>query len=282
MAPTKKIRRPASGIRGIQCAFVMGVMGMFVPFTLTAASDEQEPRTKPGEAAQLRENADALLKANRSVFGTVLALTSDQIKVDIGEVQPRFLPLKQAEQKGFPSISEGDQLIVVLNAQNLLVDYHPLDGKASAHSIIRGVITQNLPVGQETVVIKSDGKEQSFPIRSQARSKVAAIPVGVAAVFLIDETNQIADVGSVHRAGTEKAEQMTPIKGAHRKVDGTVTAPLKKNKITVRATDGTEKPFEVRETLHEKISSLRNGDAVILLVGTDDKVIDVAVPPPAK
>lgn len=277
MVPTRNVQHPSIGI---QRASFIAVMGMIVPFTLTAASAEQEHRTKPGEAAQLRENADTLLKANRSVFGTVRALTSDQIKVDIGEVQPRFLPLNQAEQKGFPSIAEGDQVIVVLNAQNLLVDYHPLDGEASAHSIIRGSITQTLPVGQETVVIKSGGKEQSFPIRSQARSKVAAIPVGAAAVFLIDETDQIADVGlASHRAGTERAKPMTPIKGAHRKVDGTVTSPLKKNTIIVRTADGAEKPFEVRETLHEQIASLRKGDAVILLVGTDDKVIDVAVPP---
>ncbi|MBA3754123.1 MAG: hypothetical protein H0X01_08315, partial [Nitrospira sp.] len=129
-----------------------------------------------------------MLEANRSVLGKVQAVTSNQIKVDIGEVQPRFLPLKQAEQKGFPPIKEGDDLIIILNAQNLLVDYHPLDGETSAHTVIRGEITQNLPVGQDTVVIKSGGKDQSFAIRSQARSKVAAIPVGVAAVFLIDET----------------------------------------------------------------------------------------------
>ena len=270
---------------GIHLVMVFGLLGISVPCMQVPASAEPEARMSQDEATQLRDDAEKMLKGSRSVLGKVLAVTSDQIKVDIGEVQPRFLPLKQAKQKGFPSITEGDDLIVVVNAQNLLVDYHPLDGDTSAHTIIRGEIAQNLPVGQETVVVKSAGKEQSFKIRSQARSKVAAIPIGAAAVFLIDETNQIADVGlSSHdaRHSEHQSEQMSPIKGAHRKVEGIITAPLDHNRIAIRTSNGSEKPFEVREILNSKMASLRKGDSVILLVDTENKVIDLAVPPPQR
>lgn len=268
---------------GTGLAICFGFIGMWSAYPPSAVSAESEQQTRHGEGAQLRDDADKLLQGNRSVLGRVLAITSDQIKIDIGEVQPRFLPLKQAQQKGFPAIAEGDDVIIVLNAENLLVDYHPLDGEASAHTIIRGEIAQNLPVGQEHVVIKSAGKELSFTIRSQARSKVAAIPVGVAAVFLIDETNQITDVGLSGRQTAKQADRqhdsMPPIKGAHKQIEGTVTSPLRANHITVRTTNGSDKPFEVRELLHDKIAGLRKGDAVILLVDTDNKVIDMAVPP---
>lgn len=274
---------PNTGIRVMICFGLIGLWGSLLPMANSAESGQ---RINPGEGAQLRDDAEKLLKGNRSVLGKVLAITSDQIKVDIGEVQPRFLPLKQAQQKGFPGITEGDDLIVVLNAQNLLVDYHPLDGQASAHTIIRGEIAQNLLVGQEQVVIKSAGKERSFTIRSQVRSKVAAIPVGVAAVFLIDETNQIADVGLSGRQTGKQAERLTdsmpPIKGAHKQIDGTVTSPLRADRITVRTANGSEKPFEVRELIHSKLAALRKGDAVILLLDTENKVIDVAVPPPGR
>ncbi len=274
---------PNTGIRVMICFGLIGLWGSLLPMANSAESGQ---RINPGEGAQLRDDAEKLLKGNRSVLGKVLAITSDQIKVDIGEVQPRFLPLKQAQQKGFPGITEGDDLIVVLNAQNLLVDYHPLDGQASAHTIIRGEIAQNLLVGQEQVVIKSAGKELSFTIRSQVRSKVAAIPVGVAAVFLIDETNQIADVGLSGRQTGKQAERLTdsmpPIKGAHKQIDGTVTSPLRADRITVRTANGSEKPFEVRELIHSKLAALRKGDAVILLLDTENKVIDVAVPPPGR
>lgn len=274
---------PNTGIRVMICFGLIGLWGSLLPMANSAESGQ---RINAGEGAQLRDDAEKLLKGNRSVLGKVLAITSDHIKVDIGEVQPRFLPLKQAQQKGFPGITEGDDLIVVLNAENLLVDYHPLEGQASAHTIIRGEIAQNLPVGQEQVVIKSAGKELSFTIRSQVRSKVAAIPVGVAAVFLIDETNQIADVGLSGRQTGKQAERLTdsmpPIKGAHKQIDGTVTSPLRADRITVRTANGSEKPFEVRELIHSKLAALRKGDAVILLLDTENKVIDVAVPPPGR
>ncbi len=270
----------------IRLAMVFVASWMSLAHTPSLALADTVDRSQKGEAAQLRDDAERMLQGNRSVLGKVQSVTSDQIKVDIGEVQPRFLPLKQAQQKGFAPIKEGDDLIVVLNAQNLLVDFHPLDGESSAHTIIRGEITQNLPVGQETVLIRSGGKDQSFAIRSQARSKVAAIPIGVAAVFLIDETNQIADVGFSNLQAVKDAERQperkSPIKAAHKQVDGTVTAPLEANRITIRTVNGSEKPFEVREMLQPKIARLRKGDAVILLVDTENKVIDVAVPPPAR
>ena len=43
--------------------------------------------------------------------------------------------------------------------------------------------------------------------------------------------------------------------------------------------EGSERPFEVRGVIHDKLSNLRKGESVILLVDKEDKVIDVAVPP---
>lgn len=275
-------RKAVIGGTTIVAAFCMAITHAPSP-SLGAGGGDQAQK---GEAAQLRKDAETLLKADRSVLGKVLAVTSDQIKVDIGEVQPRFLPLKQARQKGFPSINEGDDLIVVVNAENLLVDYHPLDGEASAHTIIRGEIAQNLTIGHDTAVIRSNGKEQSFAIRSQARSKLAAIPVGTPAVFLIDETNQIADATFPNVQAAKEAHRQplanAPMKGAHKQVDGIVSGPLASNHISIRTSDGHEKPFEVRDTVESKLSGLRKGDSVILLVDTDNKVIDVAIPPPAR
>ncbi len=266
---------------GMRLATIVGICAIFnaLPMAMTSASDAGP--SSPADTSSLRKDAQQLLKGNRTVLATVLAVTADQIKVDIGEVQPRFLPLKQAQQKGFPKFSEGDDLIVVLNEQNLLVDYHPLDGTSSAHTIIRGELTQNLPTGHETAVIKSGGREQSFTIRSQARSKVAALPRGTTAVFLIDETNQIADVSiSRQQAAGIAGVPSQPIKGQHSQVEGTVAKPLQSDHITIRV-NGGDKSYEVREILRSKLATLRSGDAVVLLIDTENKVIDVAIPPNA-
>jgi hypothetical protein len=230
------------------------------------------------------EGEQQLLQGNLAVLGKVEAVTSDQIKVNIGEVQPRFLPLSQAKEKGFPDIKAGDNLVITVNGQNLIVDYHPLDHPSSSHhKVVRGVIADNMPIGHDKVVIKEEnGKESSFMVRSQARSKIASIPVGTPALFLIDETNQVSDGTFASLEAVKEAhkqfENKSPIKGANRQVDGTVVEPLHADKITIKTGEG-ERPFEVHEVMQDRISKLQKGESVILLVDNENKVVDIAVPP---
>jgi hypothetical protein len=228
-------------------------------------------------------HAQQFLEGNRPVLGKVVAIHSGQLKVDIGEVQPRFIPLKPAEEKRLPEIQAGDDLIIVLNAENMLVDYHPLNQPGGPHHVIYGRIAQNLPIGQDMVVIRDDSdREQSFEVRPLARSKLAAIQIGAPAVFLIDETNKVADATfastQAARSAHKDAEHKSPIKGAHRQVDGTVSEPLSANRITIQTAQG-ERPFEVHQVVQDKLAKLNKGETVILLVDKEDKVIDVAVPP---
>ncbi|OQW33437.1 MAG: hypothetical protein A4E19_03290 [Nitrospira sp. SG-bin1] len=234
-------------------------------------------------ATKDHQNEHQLLQGNRTVLGKVEAVTSDQIKVDIGEVQPRFLPLKQAQQKNFPAIKPGDDLVIVVNEQNLIVDYHPLEYPSGHHKVLRGAIASNMPIGHDRVVIKgADGKEQSFNVRSQVRSKLASIPVGTPAIFLIDETNHVADATFASVSAAKEAhrnpEDKSPIKGANRQVDGTVGEPLRADRITLKTGDG-ERSFEVRDVMIERTSKLRSGDSVILMVDNENKVVDMAMPP---
>lgn len=259
----------------------------------THAKSQSDRRVTGSPASQHQLQAQAtkvdqkgdqqLLQGSQKVFGRVEAVTSDQIKVDIGEMQPRFLPLKQAEEKNFPQIKPGDDLVIIVNGQNLIVDYHPVDHPSGGHKIVRGAMADTMPVGHERVVIKSkDGQEQSFEVRSQARSKLASIPVGTPMLFLIDETNKVTDAtfASIDAAkeANKRPEDRSSIKGANRQVGGTVVEPLSGDRITIKTGDG-ERPFEVREIMQERLSSLRKGESVILLMDNEDKVVDIAVPP---
>lgn len=224
-----------------------------------------------------------LLPGDRTVLGKIEAVTSGQIKVNIGEIQPRFLPLKQAKQKNFPTMKPGDDLVIIVNEQNLIVDYHSLDHSSGSHKIVQGKIASDMPIGHDRVVIQGvDGKEQSFKVRSQVRSKLASIPVGIPAIFLLDETNYVTDATfasvSAAKEAHQNPEDKSPIKGANRQVDGIVGEPLRADRITLRTGDG-ERSFEVREVMIERTSKLQNGDSVILLVDNDNKVVDIAVPP---
>jgi hypothetical protein len=177
------------------------------------------------------------------------------------------------------------------------VDFHPLtegfQGTVANHRIIRGEIAEALVTGHQSVVIRAEGKEQTYPIRSQAQSKVAAFSVGQGAVFLIDETGQVADISvkpldpankTPHQdAGIRIPPEHMSGKGMnpHEQVSGTVMLSPGDHpaKITVRTEGGSEKTFEVRELLHAKIAHLNKGDLVVLLIDGERKVIDVAIPP---
>lgn len=243
-------------------------------------------------ASQPHDGDTKALQGERQVMGTVEEIKSDQIRVNTGEVQPRYLPLNQAKEKGLPNIKKGDAIEITVNDQNLIVDYHlvnesgqPLE--SAKHQVVKGQIAQPLIVGHDEATIRTeDGKELSFVIRSQARSKMASIPVGASAVFLVDETNKIVDVNfsdkeAVGRAG-ETPDKKSPLKGAQRRVPGTVIEPLAENHITIRTPDGKEKPYEVRSLIREKMGKLSKGEAIVLLIDGEDQVVDVAIPPQKK
>lgn len=242
-----------------------------------AMADSQGPDGKP------------LLSGQRQVKGTVEQIKGDQLQINTGEAVPRFIPLKIGREKKFPEIKIGDTIELTVNDQNLLVDYHLLNesgqpaGQAN-HHLVKGKITQALAIGHDSALIRTEnGKEQNFEIRTQARSKVASIPIGIEAVFMLDETNKIVDVNFANKEAAEKAskvpERKAPLTGAQQSVLGTVVKPLEGNQITIRTRDRGEQPFEVRPAMRSKMGALAKGKVVVLLLDGDNQVADVAVSP---
>lgn len=264
--------------------------------TDTRASDSRhsQPRgsmaaeSASGETTSSRQPAARddvqFLQGNFPVLGRVEAVTAQQIKVDIGEVQPRYIPLRPAQEKQFKEIRPGDALVIVLNDQNLIVDYHPVEDEQGGHRVINGQIAHDLKIGHDAAVIRTaDGREETHEIRSQARSKLASIPVGVDALFLLDETNQIADATFADPQAVQEAKESfrdkSPLKGAQRQVRGTVVQGKADDRITIRTPEGEERQFELRPPAQDKLGRLSEGEPVILLVDPSDKVFDIAMPP---
>jgi hypothetical protein len=187
------------------------------------------------------------------------------------------------EAKGLPDLKKGDGVEITVNDQNLLVDVH-LIGEASSHRVVEGQLVQSLVTGHDRAVLRTTrGKEESHSIRPVARSKMASVPVGVDAVFLVDESDRIVDVtfGSMEavRRAAELWEKKTPLKGNFDRIVGTIMTPLENNRIAIRTEEGDERPYEVRPLAQLRLVKLSNGDEVILLVDDEGKVTDVAIPP---
>ncbi|HTL60877.1 MAG TPA: hypothetical protein VL261_04450 [Nitrospira sp.] len=236
-----------------------------------------------GEAVSGSEHAHSqLLLGDRVLIGTVQEVRAGQARVDTGEGQPRFVPMGVREAKRLPDMKKGDRVEITLNDQNLLVDVH-LIGETSFHRVVEGQLIQPLVTGHVSGVFRTtEGKEESHFIRPVARSKVASVPVGVDAVFLIDESERIVDVtfGSKEavRRAAELWEKKTPLKGNFDQMTGVIVTPLQNNTIGIQSDTG-ERVYEVRPLAQRRLANLFKGDAVVLLVDDDNKVTDVAVPP---
>ncbi len=237
-----------------------------------------------GEAVSGSEQAHSqLLPEDRILIGTVEEVRSDQARIHTGEGAARFVPMGVRKAKGLPDLKKGDRVEITVNDQNLLVDAH-LIGEASYHRVVEGQLIQPLVTGHDRAVLRTtQGTEESHFIRPVARSKTASVPVGVDAVFLLDESDRIVDVtfGSkeaVHRAA-KLWQQKTPLKGNFDRITGTILTPLENNRIAIRTEEGQEQPYEVRPLAQRRLAKLSTGDAVVLLVDDENMVTDVAIPP---
>jgi hypothetical protein len=224
-----------------------------------------------------------LLSGARVLLGTVDEIRSDQARIDTGELQPRFVPMGVRKSKGLPDLKKGDRVELTLNDQNLLVDVH-LIGESSHHRVVQAKIAEPLDTGHDEAVLRTNrGKEESYGIRPVARSKVASVPVGVDAVFLIDEMQRIVDVtfGSkeaVHQAA-ELWRKKSPLKGNFDKISGVILKPLEQSTVVIRTDDGKEQQYAVRPFVQQRLKGVAKGDAIVLLVDEENQVGDIAIPP---
>ena len=235
-----------------------------------------------GEAAGPEHAHPQLLLGDRVLIGTVLEVRGAQARIDTGEVQPRFVPMGVREAKGLPDLIKGDRIEITVNDQNLLVDVH-LIGETSYHRVVQGQLIQPLVTGHDRGILRTtEGIEESHFIRPVARSKMASVPVGVDAVFLIDESDRIVDVTFGSKEAVLRAAELwqkkTPLKGNFDRVMGVIVTPLKDNEVTV-GTDEGEKRYEVRPLAQRRLEDLAKGNTVVLLVDDDNKVTDVAILP---
>src|SRR5262249_14849530 len=174
------------------------------------------------------------------------------------EVQPRFVPMGVRQAKRLPDLKKGDRIEITVNDQNLLVDVH-LIGEASYHRVLEGQLIQPLVTGHDRGILRTTrGKEESHFIRPVARSKMASVPVGVDAVFLVDESDRIVDVTFGNKEAVRRAaelwEKKTPLKGNFDRIIGVILTPLEKNEIAIRTELGTEQAYQVRPLAERRLA----------------------------
>jgi hypothetical protein len=239
-----------------------------------------------GAVLETESTHSQILPGDRVLLGTVAEVKSEQARIDTGELQPRFIPMGVRKAKGLPELKTSDRVELTVNDQNLLVDVHKI-GESAHHRVVRGRLAGPMETGHDKAVIRTvNGKEESYLVRPVARSKVASVPVGVDAVFLIDELDKIADVtfgskDAVHYAA-ELWQKKSPLKDNLSRVVGVIKKPLNDNTIVIRTDNGQEHRYEVRPLVQPRLAQLSTGDAAVFLVDDEHKVTDVAFVPDKK
>ena len=83
-----------------------------------------------GAASEVEQTHPQLLAGDRVLLGTVVDIRSVQARINIGEEQPRYLPMNVRKGTGLPELKIGDLIEITIKDQNLLVDVHKA-GEAS-------------------------------------------------------------------------------------------------------------------------------------------------------
>lgn len=259
----------------------LGVLGLGL--SATACADHQSSmhaRTARTGTASEAKVSKGMVKGERTIKGTVTEIAGAQIKVDTGEPQPRYLPLKAGGEEA-ASFRKGDAIDIVVNEQNLVVSYQR-PGQIST-KVLRGALAQSLPVGQDRAVIRTEeGKELSFYVSPLAKAKLAALQVNEPAEFVLNEQNHIADLHSQSSPGDGGQSDIgsTP-KSVHTRLDATVIS-ANETELRVRTADDQEKTYAVRPLIGSQVAGLSKGEDLAIFLDSENYVIDIAKAKPIR
>ncbi|WP_447987142.1 hypothetical protein [Nitrospira sp. Nam74] len=165
----------------------------FILILLVFTTGDSLLQARAAHAGETPSGERVLLPEDRIVRGTVQDVRSGFMQVNIGEVEPLFLSVQDASERGISSLKPGEKLMIVVSDQNEVIDFHPA-GQPGWDRVLKAHLAQPLIGDQRWAVIRTvEGKLEPYEVTEGARRKVLNIPVGVPAMFLVDKANIIID-----------------------------------------------------------------------------------------
>lgn len=249
------------------------------PGSSTRATNTVE---SPGREQAVHEATEVHLPGNRLVEGRVKDIRGEQMEVDIGNLQPLYVPLRAADIQG-PSPKVGDPLIVTLNDHNAVVGFQR-PGEHSRHRAIKGRLTTPLTVGLDKAVLETDAGTQSFPIADRAKAKLGAMPVGPEIWIMADDSGVLVDAQLASPEAVRESGQgnKARIKGAHRQLRGTFQGLV--DESSLKLTEGEKKHVLPYRPPLPKLDRIEAGQHIGLLLDDEGYVLEITTPdvPPTR
>ena len=158
------------------------MLGIFltVPLVVNAEADQ-------------KGDGGLVLPNEHVITGTVQHIKSDVIQVNIGQVEPLFLSLKAAVEKGITHIQQGDTLDIVVSDQNQVVDFHKAESPGWDRALTGHLLQPLFGDHKWAVIHTEDGNNETYEVAERVRHTVMNIPVGAPAIFLLNKDNILID-----------------------------------------------------------------------------------------
>lgn len=120
-----------------------------------------------GRGEELSSNGSnplKLLENERLLLGMVEEIRAQEVRVDTGDLMPRYVSLRQAGDKHRTSPCVGDMLLLIVNDQNNVIQYH-LYGEEEWHALVNGKLVKPIPNDQYWALVQfQSGKVKTIPI----------------------------------------------------------------------------------------------------------------------
>ena len=151
-----------------------------------------------GSITFAREAGQAKLPTHRHVMTTVDKVQSGLVFFNPATgLQDRAVSVHKAERMGLYQAKEGDEVMLVIDENNMLIDLHKKGNPRAGHRAIAGELTYADPFWQVVHITNADGK-QTFAMDEAAGSKLSVLKEGQRVLAELNEDNIVVDILPTH------------------------------------------------------------------------------------
>jgi len=112
-------------------------------------------------------------------------------------LQDRAVSVHKAERMGLSQAKEGDEVVLVIDENNMLIDLHKQGIPPAGHRLISGKLTYADPMW-EVIEITNAGGKQTFAMDEAAGSNLSVMKKGQLVRAELNEDNIVIDIHPTH------------------------------------------------------------------------------------
>jgi hypothetical protein len=115
----------------------------------------------------------------------------------VAGLRDRAVSLHKAERMGLYQAKEGDEVILVIDENNMLIDLHKKGFEPAGNRLIAGKLSYADPLWEVIEITNAEGK-QTFAMDESAGTKLSMLKEGNRVVAELNDDNIVIDIHPTH------------------------------------------------------------------------------------